>query len=61
MNILSNRLQATPRIQIQDGKKLQSKSHSLLSPSLPKHSKMKEYHHLLAQEVAENSAPSSYI
>jgi hypothetical protein len=42
-------------------KKLQSKSHSLLSPSIPKHSKMKEYHHLLAQEVAENLAPSSYI
>jgi hypothetical protein len=36
MNILFNRLQATHRIQIYDGKKLQSKSHSPLSPSLPK-------------------------
>jgi hypothetical protein len=34
--IVFNRLQATPRIQIYDGTKLQSKSHSLLSPSLPK-------------------------
>jgi hypothetical protein len=41
--------------------KAQTKSHSLLSPFRPKALQNEKALHLQAKELAENSAPSSYI